>query len=142
MHLHHGSALECTSILGVLQCTWIMGVHFSALGSWECTSVHVDHGIALQCTWIMGVHFSSALGSLECTSVHLDHGSALQCSALSCILVHFHHPSALSFILRLEIFMYNSFSSNCVCDMAGLVSVILCSLRRAGSKKLNHPELL
>ena len=47
-----------------------MGVHFSALA--------LDHGSALQCSWIMGVHFSSALGSLECISVYLDHGSALQ----------------------------------------------------------------
>ena len=57
MHLDHGSAL---------QCTWILGVHFSVLGSWECTSVPLDHGSALEGTWIMGVHYS-ALALWECT---------------------------------------------------------------------------
>ena len=47
MHLGHESAL---------QCTWIMGVHFSTLGSRECTLVHLDKGSAIKCTWIVGEH--------------------------------------------------------------------------------------
>ena len=51
-------------------------MHFSTLGSWECTSVHLDH--------------ESALSSLYFISVHLHHGRALECT-----LVHFGHGSAL-----------------------------------------------
>ena len=38
------------------------------LDLWECTGVHLDHESALECTYIMGVHLS-ALTLWECTSV-------------------------------------------------------------------------
>ena len=53
MHLDHESALECT---------YIMGVHCS-------TSVHLHYGSALECTSVH-LDLGSALGSWECTSVH------------------------------------------------------------------------
>ena len=56
----HETALEDVSALGCIKVQWIMGVQFNLLGSWECTSVHLDYGRAL-----------------ECTSVYLDLGSAL-----------------------------------------------------------------
>ena len=110
MHLDHGSALQCTwimrvhfSALGSRECTSVHldhGMHFSALGSWEFTSVHLDHGSALN-SWILGVHFSaqimgvyfSALGSWECTCIMGVHFSAL--GPWQCTSVHLDHESAL-----------------------------------------------
>lgn len=85
VHFGHESALgtECIYVY------WIIGVYFSALGSYTCIwimNVHFSTLGSLECTYIMGVQFS-ALGSWECTSVQctwivgvrLDYWSAFSC---------------------------------------------------------------
>ena len=49
----HERALKC-ALMGVyFSALGIIVVYFSALGSWECTSVHSHYGSVLQCTVLL-----------------------------------------------------------------------------------------